>query len=169
MYWSFNRLVFIFSLRRGYLVYKNVCKACHSLDYLAYREMVGVFLTEEEAKAEAEEVSDFNILLGWGVSQIIGYNAAINMKTLHSMLIMLTYACACILNACMSRLNSTDGAKLPFSLSWYKILYVKVICGVIFLSQLTLHRCQQVYFLALLKHRFITQLSLNWLPQTIQA
>jgi len=43
-------------LRRGYLVYKNVCKACHSLDYLAYREMVGVFLTEEEAKAEAEEV-----------------------------------------------------------------------------------------------------------------
>ena len=52
--------------------------------------MVGVFLTEEEAKAEAEEVSDFDILLGWGVSQIIGYNAAINMKTLHSMLIMLT-------------------------------------------------------------------------------
>ena len=81
--------------------------------------MVGVFLTEEEAKAEAEEVSDFNILLGWGVSQIIGYNAAINMKTLHSMLIMLTYACACIWNACMLRLKSTDGAKLPCSLWCY--------------------------------------------------
>lgn len=45
-----------FSLRRGYLVYKNVCKACHSVKYLAFREMVGVFMTEEEAKAEAEEV-----------------------------------------------------------------------------------------------------------------
>ena len=44
------------SLRRGYLVYKNVCKACHSVKYLAFREMVGVFMTEEEAKAEAEEV-----------------------------------------------------------------------------------------------------------------
>jgi len=44
------------SLRRGYLVYKNVCKACHSMEYLAYRETVGVFLTEEEAKAEAADV-----------------------------------------------------------------------------------------------------------------
>ncbi|XP_067935300.1 cytochrome c1, heme protein, mitochondrial-like isoform X2 [Watersipora subatra] len=44
------------SLRRGYLVYKNVCKACHSVKYLAFREMVDVFMTEDEAKAEAEEV-----------------------------------------------------------------------------------------------------------------
>jgi len=36
-------------------VYKNVCAACHSVEYLAYRELVGVCLTEKEAKAEAAE------------------------------------------------------------------------------------------------------------------
>lgn len=44
------------SLRRGYEVYKTVCAACHSLKYVAYRELVGVTHTEEEAKAEAAEV-----------------------------------------------------------------------------------------------------------------
>lgn len=43
-------------MRRGYEVYKQVCSACHSLKYLAYRELVGVTHTEEQAKAEAEEV-----------------------------------------------------------------------------------------------------------------
>lgn len=36
-------------------MYKNVCAACHSIEYLAYRELVGVCLTEDEAKAEAAE------------------------------------------------------------------------------------------------------------------
>ena len=44
------------SVRRGYQVYKQVCAACHSLKYVAYREMVGTFLTEDEAKAEAAEI-----------------------------------------------------------------------------------------------------------------
>lgn len=44
------------SLRRGWEVYKNVCSACHSLQYVAYRELVGVTHTEDEAKAIAEEV-----------------------------------------------------------------------------------------------------------------
>lgn len=44
------------SVRRGYQVYKQVCSACHSMQYVAYREMVGAFLTEEEAKAEAAEI-----------------------------------------------------------------------------------------------------------------
>ena len=44
------------SVRRGYQVYKQVCAACHSLQYVAYREMVGAFLTEDEAKAEAAEI-----------------------------------------------------------------------------------------------------------------
>lgn len=44
------------SVRRGYEVYKQVCAACHSLKYLAYREMVGSFLSEEEAKEEAKSV-----------------------------------------------------------------------------------------------------------------
>ncbi|XP_013872192.1 cytochrome c1, heme protein, mitochondrial [Austrofundulus limnaeus] len=43
------------SIRRGYQVYKQVCAACHSLDYLAFRNLVGVTHTEEEAKAIAEE------------------------------------------------------------------------------------------------------------------
>lgn len=44
------------SVRRGYQVYKQVCAACHSMKYLAYRNLVGVTHTEEEAKAEAEEI-----------------------------------------------------------------------------------------------------------------
>merc|ERR1711974_515309 len=44
------------SIRRGYQVYKQVCAACHSLRYMAYRNLVGVSHTEADAKAEAEEV-----------------------------------------------------------------------------------------------------------------
>lgn len=55
----FNRItvfvVFLFSIRRGYEVYKNVCAACHSMKYIAFRNLVGVSHTEAEAKAEAEE------------------------------------------------------------------------------------------------------------------
>jgi len=44
------------SIRRGYQVYKQVCAACHSLRFVAYRNLVGITHTEAEAKAEAEEV-----------------------------------------------------------------------------------------------------------------
>lgn len=44
------------SIRRGYEVYKQVCAACHSMNYMYYRNLVGVILTEDEAKAEAEEI-----------------------------------------------------------------------------------------------------------------
>ncbi|XP_057701639.1 cytochrome c1, heme protein, mitochondrial isoform X2 [Corythoichthys intestinalis] len=44
------------SIRRGYQVYKQVCSACHSMEYLAFRNLVGVSHTEEEVKAIAEEV-----------------------------------------------------------------------------------------------------------------
>lgn len=37
-------------------MYKQVCSSCHSMDYVAYRHLVGVCYTEEEAKALAEEV-----------------------------------------------------------------------------------------------------------------
>ena len=37
-------------------VYKQVCSACHSMEYLAFRNLVGVSHTEEEVKAIAEEV-----------------------------------------------------------------------------------------------------------------
>lgn len=44
------------SMRRGYQVYKQVCAACHSMNFLCYRNMVDVIFTEDEAKKEAEEV-----------------------------------------------------------------------------------------------------------------
>lgn len=46
---------FLCSIRRGYEVYKQVCAACHSMQYIAYRNLIGVSHTEAEAKAEAEE------------------------------------------------------------------------------------------------------------------
>jgi len=44
------------SMRRGYFVYKQVCAACHSMNFIRYRELIGVIFTEEEAKREAEEI-----------------------------------------------------------------------------------------------------------------
>jgi hypothetical protein len=44
------------SLRRGYIVYKNVCAACHSMERIHYRELVGVCMSEAEAKAAASEI-----------------------------------------------------------------------------------------------------------------
>lgn len=44
------------SIRRGYFVYKQVCATCHSLDRIAYRNLVDVAMTEEEAKEEAAEI-----------------------------------------------------------------------------------------------------------------
>jgi len=38
------------SVRRGFFVYKNVCAACHSLNLISYRHLIGTCLTEEEAK-----------------------------------------------------------------------------------------------------------------------
>ena len=50
-----NIIIIFFSMRRGWEVYKNVCSACHSLQYVAYRHLVNNTHTEEEAKALAEE------------------------------------------------------------------------------------------------------------------
>ncbi|KAJ3550569.1 hypothetical protein NM688_g5046 [Phlebia brevispora] len=44
------------SIRRGYQVYREVCAACHSLDRIAWRNLVGVSHTADEVKALAEEV-----------------------------------------------------------------------------------------------------------------
>jgi len=43
------------SIRRGYEVYSQVCSTCHSLDRIAYRNLVDVCFTEEEAKVLAAE------------------------------------------------------------------------------------------------------------------
>jgi ubiquinol-cytochrome c reductase cytochrome c1 subunit len=44
------------SLRRGFQVYREVCSACHSLNKIAWRNLVGVTHTVDEVKAMAEEV-----------------------------------------------------------------------------------------------------------------
>ncbi|KAL7421115.1 cytochrome c1 [Cryptotrichosporon argae] len=44
------------SIRRGYTVYREVCSACHSLDRIAWRNLVGTSHTVDEVKAMAEEV-----------------------------------------------------------------------------------------------------------------
>jgi len=43
------------SIRRGHQVYQQVCAACHSMEYIHWRDLVGVAYTEEEAKALAAE------------------------------------------------------------------------------------------------------------------
>jgi cytochrome c1 len=48
-------LLSVDSIRRGYQVYKEVCAACHSLDRIAWRNLIGVSHTEAEVKAMAEE------------------------------------------------------------------------------------------------------------------
>jgi ubiquinol-cytochrome c reductase cytochrome c1 subunit len=44
------------SIRRGHQVYAQVCSTCHSLDRIAYRNLVDVCYTEKEAKAIAANV-----------------------------------------------------------------------------------------------------------------
>lgn len=44
------------SVRRGYTVYKQVCATCHSLERIAFRNLIGTVMTEEEAKAAASQV-----------------------------------------------------------------------------------------------------------------
>lgn len=46
----------IYSIRRGYQVYREVCSACHSLDRIAWRNLIDVSHSEDEVKAMAEEV-----------------------------------------------------------------------------------------------------------------
>jgi len=43
------------SIRRGFQVYKQVCATCHSLDLVAYRNLVDTCYTEAEAKAIAAD------------------------------------------------------------------------------------------------------------------
>lgn len=44
------------SIRRGHQVYQQVCAACHSMQYVKYRDLIGVSYTEEEVKALAAEI-----------------------------------------------------------------------------------------------------------------
>lgn len=48
------------SVRRGFQVYRQVCASCHSIDKIAFRNLVGVTHDEAQAKtlAETYEVAD---------------------------------------------------------------------------------------------------------------
>lgn len=57
--WSFNGWTKTFdhaAIRRGHQVFMQVCSSCHSVERLAFRNLVGVAYTEAEAKALAAEV-----------------------------------------------------------------------------------------------------------------
>lgn len=57
--WSFGGLFGTFdraAAQRGFLVYQQVCAACHGLRQLAYRNLEGIGLSEEEIRAVAAEV-----------------------------------------------------------------------------------------------------------------
>jgi len=57
--WSFNGFFNSYdhaSIRRGHQVYTQICATCHSLNRIAFRNLVDVCYTEDEVKAMAEEV-----------------------------------------------------------------------------------------------------------------
>ncbi len=43
------------ALQRGFQVYQEVCASCHSLNYIAFRNLVEIGFTEDQVKAIAEE------------------------------------------------------------------------------------------------------------------
>ncbi len=43
------------SIQRGMMVYREVCAACHGLEYVAFRNLVEIGLSEDEAKVIAAE------------------------------------------------------------------------------------------------------------------
>ncbi len=56
--WSFDGMFGKFdkySLQRGFQVYKEVCAACHSLKYVAYRDLEALGYNEAQIKAVASE------------------------------------------------------------------------------------------------------------------
>lgn len=44
------------AIRRGFQVYQEVCSTCHSLERIAWRNLVGVSHTVDEAKAMAQDI-----------------------------------------------------------------------------------------------------------------
>jgi ubiquinol-cytochrome c reductase cytochrome c1 subunit len=58
--WSFSGPFGAFDLasaQRGFQVYSEVCAACHAMQYLHYRDLAGIGLTEAQIKAIAADVT----------------------------------------------------------------------------------------------------------------
>ena len=45
-------------MRRGLIVYRQVCSSCHSLGLVAYRHLTGVGFAEDEVKATSGTIHD---------------------------------------------------------------------------------------------------------------
>lgn len=111
----------LFSIRRGFQVYKQVCSSCHSMDYVAYRHLVGVCYTESEAKALAEEVGCLGVLqriqgwLGlplWRTEQ--GCDDALRGRWRFRTAPMMTGRCSCGQESCLTTSpNRTPTLRLP--------------------------------------------------------
>ena len=59
-HWSFDGPFGTFDLaaaQRGFQVYSEVCSVCHSMEYLHYRDLTGIGLTEDQVKAIAAAVT----------------------------------------------------------------------------------------------------------------
>ncbi|MDH3472425.1 MAG: cytochrome c1 [Rhodospirillales bacterium] len=57
-HWSFDGIFGYFDraqLQRGLQIYREVCSGCHSLKYIAFRNLADLGFSEEEVKAIAEE------------------------------------------------------------------------------------------------------------------
>lgn len=64
LHWSFDGIFGTFDraqLQRGFQVYKEVCSACHSLKYVAFRNLAGLGYNEEQIEAFA---ADFTVTDG---------------------------------------------------------------------------------------------------------
>ncbi|MGE4046128.1 MAG: cytochrome c1 [Acetobacteraceae bacterium] len=58
--WSFDRIFGTYDLasaQRGFQVFTEVCSACHSLNYVHYRQLSGIGLNEEQIRAVAAAVT----------------------------------------------------------------------------------------------------------------
>ncbi len=56
--WEFDGVFGTFnreSAQRGYQIYREVCAACHSMEYIAFRNLTALGYTEDQAKAFAAE------------------------------------------------------------------------------------------------------------------
>merc|ERR1719198_173395 len=59
MPWDFNGYLSAYdagAIRRGHQVYSQVCASCHGLRAIAYRNLVGVCYSEDEANALAQDI-----------------------------------------------------------------------------------------------------------------
>lgn len=54
--WLQSHWCLLHSVRRGFEVYRQVCSTCHSLEYISYRNLVGVSHTKEQAEALAKSI-----------------------------------------------------------------------------------------------------------------